>query len=254
MRDALGGVQSVLVLGGGSDIAVETVDRLIAGRCRTVVLAARRPDELAATVERFRDAGATTVETVAFDALDPQSHEKVLGDVFDRHPQIDLVLSAFGVLGEQDRYDAHPAEAAEAIAVNFGGQVSALLVVADRMKKQGQGAIVVLSTVAGERVRAENCTYGASKAGLDGFAQGLGDRLVGTGVSVMIVRPGFVATKMTEGMEPAPFATTADKVADDIVAGLTKGSVVVWSPSILRWVFTVMRHLPRPIWRKVSAR
>jgi decaprenylphospho-beta-D-erythro-pentofuranosid-2-ulose 2-reductase len=254
MRDALGGVQSVLVLGGGSDIAVETVDRLIAGRCRTVILAARRPDELASTVERFREAGATTVETVAFDALDPQSHEKVLGDVFDRHPQIDLVLSAFGVLGDQDRYDSHPAEAAESIAVNFGGQVSALLVVADRMKRQGQGSIVVLSTVAGERVRAENCTYGASKAGLDGFAQGLGDRLVGTGVNVMIVRPGFVATKMTEGMDPAPFATTAGKVADDIVAGLTKGSVVVWSPSILRWVFTVMRHLPRPIWRKVSAR
>jgi decaprenylphospho-beta-D-erythro-pentofuranosid-2-ulose 2-reductase len=250
----LGGVQSVLVLGGGSDIARETVDRLIQGRCRTVVLAARRPDELGPTVEHFGEVGATTVEAVAFDALDPASHGKVLGDVFDRHGQIDLVLSAFAVLGDQEHLDEHPVEAAELIATNLGGQVSALLVVAERLRRQGQGAIVVLSTVAGERVRAENVTYGASKAGLDAFAQGLGDRLAGTGVTVMIVRPGFVDTKMTEGMQKAPFATTPDKVADDIVEGLAKGSAVVWSPGILRWVFMIFRHLPRPVWRKVSAR
>jgi decaprenylphospho-beta-D-erythro-pentofuranosid-2-ulose 2-reductase len=254
MRDGLGGMQSVLLLGGGSDIGAATIDRLIANRCRTVILAARRPDELAGLVERFRTAGAERVETVAFDGADPESHELVLGAIFDEHPQIDLVISAFGVLGDQEHFDHHPAEAAEAVAVNFGGQVSALLVVADRLTKQGQGTIVVLSSVAGERVRASNVTYGATKAGLDAFAQGLGDRLVGTGVRVMVVRPGFVRTKMTEGMDAAPFATTPDAVADDIVAGLTKGSAIVWSPAILRWFFTVMRHLPRPIWRKVAAR
>ncbi len=254
MRDGLGGMQSVLVLGGGSEIAAATVDRLIADRCRTVVLAARRPEELAELADRFRAAGAETVETIAFDAREPTSHEKVLGAVFDAHSQIDLVLSAFGVLGDQEHFDDHPADAADAVAVNFGGQVSALLVVADRMRRQGQGTIAVLSSVAGERVRASNMTYGATKAGLDAFCQGMSDRLVGTGVRMMVVRPGFVTTKMTEGMEKAPFSTTPEAVADDIMAGLTKASETVWSPSILRYVFSIFRHLPRPIWRKVAAR
>ncbi len=254
MRNGLGGMQSALVLGGGSEIAAATVDRLIANRCRTVVLAARRPDELSELVDRFRGAGAETVDTITFDARDSASHEKVLGDVFDTYGQIDLVLSAFGVLGDQEHFDDHPAEAAEAVAVNFGGQVSALLVVADRMKRQGQGTIAVLSSVAAERVRASNVTYGATKAGLDAFCQGLSDRLVGTGVRVMVIRPGFVTTKMTEGMDKAPFSTTPEAVADDIMAGLTKGSETVWSPAVLRYVFSVMRHLPRPIWRKVAAR
>lgn len=254
MKDALGRAQSVLVLGGGSDIATAVVERLARERCRTAVLAARRPDELGPVAERLRLAGVTTIDTVAFDVLDVDRHAEVLGDVFDRHGQIDLVLDAVGELGDQDHFDHHPADAAQAVAVNFGGQVAALTAAADRLRAQGQGTIVVLSSVAGERVRAENCTYGATKAGLDAFAQGLGDRLAGTGVDVMIVRPGFVRTRMTEGMDDAPFATTPERVADDVADGLARGSVVVWSPAVLRWVFMVLRHLPRPLWRRVSAR
>ena len=93
-----------------------------------------------------------------------------------------------------------------------------------------------------------------TKAGLDGFAQGLGDALQGTGARVMVVRPAFVATRMTEGRDPAPFATTADAVAEEIAKGLAKGAEVVWAPPVLRYVFSVMRHLPRPLWRKVAAR
>jgi len=229
-----------------------TVERLVQDRCRTVVLAARDPESLADASARLHELGATTVETVTFDARDATQHEKVLGAVFEEHTQIDLVLSAFGVLGNQEEFDAHPEVAAEAVAVNFGGQVSSLLVSADRLRAQGQGAIVVLSSVAGERVRSDNAVYGATKAGLDGFAQALGDRLQGSGVDLMIVRPGFVHTQMTEGLDPAPFSTTPDKVADDIVAGLARGREIVWSPGILRWVFAVMRHLPRPLWRKVA--
>ena len=89
---------------------------------------------------------------------------------------------------------------------------------------------------------------------LDAFAQGLGDSLAGTGAGVMVVRPGFVRTAMTDGMDDKPFATTAEAVADDVVAGLRRGAHTVWSPPQLRWVFSAMRHLPRPLWRQVAAR
>lgn len=254
MRDALGGVQSVLVLGGGSEIALATVDRLVADGCRTVVLAGRRPDALQAPVERLREAGATDVEAIAFDADDAATHEKVIGEVFDHHGDIDLVLVAFGVLGSQETFDKHPEQAADAVTTNYVGTVSVGLVVADRLRKQGHGTLVVISSVAGERARKDNFVYGSSKAGTDAFCQGLADSLVGSGAQVMIVRPGFVRTQMTAGMPDGPFATTADKVADDILAGLKRGADIVWSPGLLRWVFTVLRHLPRPIWRKVSDR
>ena len=252
MRNALGGVQSALVLGGSSEIAAATLRKLVADRCRRVTLAVRDAASVDALVAELSGLGAE-VDVVAFDARDFASHPKVIDEVFDRGA-VDLVLSAFGVLGDQDRFDDAPAAAADAVVVNFAGQVSAIGATAARMKAQGHGLIVVMSSVAGERVRRDNAVYGSTKAGLDGYAQGLADRLVDTGVKVLIVRPGFVRTRMTEGMEPAPFATTPEAVAEDIVEGITKGSAIVWSPAVLRWLFTVMRHLPLPIWRKVSNR
>jgi decaprenylphospho-beta-D-erythro-pentofuranosid-2-ulose 2-reductase len=254
MRDALGAVQSVLVLGGTSEIALATVRALIGDRCRTVVLAARRPDELSDTVAELRTLGATTVDTVAFDALDTSTHGRVVDAVFDAHRDIDLVIVAFGVLGDQAVFDADPDTAAAAAQVNFVGAVTASLHVARRMREQGHGTIVELSSVAAERARKANYVYGATKAGLDAFSQGLGDALVGTGVRVVVVRPGFVHTAMTAGMDPAPFATTPEAVAEAIVAGLQKGHEIIWAPGVLRVVFSVMRHLPRPVWRRVSAR
>jgi decaprenylphospho-beta-D-erythro-pentofuranosid-2-ulose 2-reductase len=107
--------------------------------------------------------------------------------------------------------------------------------------------------VAGERVRKANFIYGSSKAGLDGFAQGLGDSLAGTGASVLIVRPGFVHSKMTEGMDALPLATTPGAVAEATARALADGRDVVWVPGLLRWVYVVFRHLPRPLWRRVPA-
>ncbi len=253
MRNALGGVQSVLVLGGGSEIAQATVRKLVADRCRTVVLAGREPSQLEPVADELRASGATTVDLEAFDALDPESHEHIINDIFDSHGDIDVVLMAFGVLGDQTYFDGHPAAAAEAVSANYVGAVSTGLAVATRLRRQGHGVLVAITSVAGERARKDNFVYGSSKAGLDTFAQGLGDSLVGTGAQVMVVRPGFVHTKMTEGMEPAPFSTSAEVVADAIVEGLRRDREIVWAPPVLRYVFSAMRHLPRPVWRKVSA-
>jgi len=254
MRDALGRVGSVLVLGGGSEIGLAIAERLVADGCETVVLAARRPDELGGAAARLRATGATNVGAVAFDARDSASHQAVVDDVFERFGDIDLVLATFGVLGDQATFDADPAAAADAVQINYVGAVSSLLAVAARLRDQGHGTIVVLSSVAGERARKSNFVYGSSKAGLDAFAQGLGDALEGTGAHVLVVRPGFVKGRMTEGMEPAPLATTPEAVADVVVAALAAGREVVWAPGPLRWLMSVLRHLPRPLWRRVSAR
>jgi len=242
----------VLVLGGGSDIAATTVDRLVGDRCRTVILAARRPDELTPLVERFTAAGATRVEAVGFDALQSDQHADQIAGFFKEFGDIDLVLVAFGVLGAQADFDADPAAAATAVTANYVGAVSSGLAVANELRHQGHGVLAVLSSVAGERARSSNFVYGSSNAGLDAFAQGLGDSLVGSGARVMIVRPGFVHTTMTKGLKVAPMATTPEAVADAIVDGLRKDREIVWVPAKLRWVFAVMRHLPRPVWRKVS--
>ena len=198
MQDSLGSVQSVLVLGGGSDIAQATLRELVRRRTRTVILAGRDPASLAAGADELRAAGANVVETIAFDARDNAAHDAFVDDVFDRFGDIDVALLAFGVLGDQEEAE-HDARAAVDIAeVNYVGAVSVAVPLAQKMREQGHGTIVVLSSVAGERARRSNFVYGSSKAGLDAFFQGLGDSLVGTGVKVMVVRPGFVHTKMTD--------------------------------------------------------
>jgi decaprenylphospho-beta-D-erythro-pentofuranosid-2-ulose 2-reductase len=251
VRDALGSVQSVLVLGGTSEIGVATARALAARRASTVVLAARDPARCSAAVEELRAAGVARVEAVRFDARELGSHEAFVDDVFARFGDIDLALVAFGVLGDAEVAAADAGAAVDLISTNFTGAASVMTPLARRMVEQGHGTIVVLSSVAGERVRKSNYVYGASKAGIDGFAQGLGDSLFGTGVRVMIVRPGFVKTKMTAGLEPAPLSTTADAVAEAIVRGLARGSEVVWVPAALRGVMAVLRHLPRRVFRRL---
>ncbi|MDX6699333.1 MAG: decaprenylphospho-beta-D-erythro-pentofuranosid-2-ulose 2-reductase [Solirubrobacteraceae bacterium] len=252
MRDALGSVQSVVVLGGGSDIARATVRALVAERARTVVLAARDPAKLDGELDALRAAGAETVEAVPFDADDPASHEAAIGAAFERAGDVDVVVVAFGVLGDQEALKHDSGAAVAHVQTNFTGAVSALLVAAERLRAQGHGALVVLSSVAAERPRRSNFVYGASKAGLDAFAQGLGDELDGSGVRVMVVRPGMVRTKMTEGLDDVPFTTTPEKVAAEIVKGLRRGAHTVWVPPLLRFVFAGLRHLPRPLFRRLD--
>ncbi len=164
------------------------------------------------------------------------------------------MVLAFGVLGDQATFDADPVAAAAAVTTNYSGAVSVGLAVAARLRAQGHGDLVVLSSVAGERVRRANFVYGSSKAGLDAFAQGLGDSLAGSGASVLVVRPGFVASSMTAGLDPAPMATTPDAVAAAVVKGLRAGRRTIWVPGALRVVFAVFRHLPGPVWRRMPLR
>ena len=204
MKNALGEVQSVLVLGGTSDIALAITRRLVAQRGARVVLAARKPEACDAAATTLRAAGASEVHAIAFDATDFASHEGFVRTTFDRFGDFDLVLVAFGVLGDQARAEHDPAAALEIVQTNFTGTVSVTVPLAVRLRAQGHGTLVLLSSVAGERVRRSNFVYGSSKAGADGYYQGLAASLVSSGVHVLIVRPGFVHTKMTAGMKAAP--------------------------------------------------
>ncbi|MEU9999431.1 decaprenylphospho-beta-D-erythro-pentofuranosid-2-ulose 2-reductase [Streptomyces sp. NPDC050848] len=249
MKDAFGTPQSLLLLGGTSEIGLATARRLIARRTRTVWLAGRPSPALTAAADSLRVLGAD-VRTVPFDALDTESHEERLGKIFTEG-DIDMVLLAFGILGDQAHDEADPLAAVRVAQTNYTGAVSAGLVCAAALQAQGHGSLVVLSSVAGERARRANFIYGSSKAGLDAFAQGLGDALYGTGVHVMVVRPGFVRSRMTAGLEEAPLATTPEDVARAIELGLRRRSETVWVPGALRMVMSALRHVPRPVFRRL---
>ncbi|MEU9763312.1 SDR family NAD(P)-dependent oxidoreductase [Streptomyces sp. NPDC047987] len=310
MKDAFGAPQSLLVLGGTSSIALATARRLIAGRTRTVRLAGRPSPALESAADELRACGAD-VGTVDFDALAPETHETVLGKVF-AEGDIDVVLLAFGIAGDQERDEEEPLGAVRVAQTNYTGAVSAGLVCAGRLQAQGHGSLVVLSSVAGERARRADFIYGSSKAGLDTFAQGLGEALRGTGVHVMVVRPGVVRPEAasTEPATPRPttprpptsrttaaqtvpsrsvasrsvasrsvaspltasrfaeyghaasriasapleapaLVTTPDAVARAIVTGLRRRSGTVWVPGALRMVMSALRHVPRPLFRRL---
>jgi decaprenylphospho-beta-D-erythro-pentofuranosid-2-ulose 2-reductase len=261
VRNSLGAIQSLLVLGGSSDIGAAIAERLVPGGCRSIVLAGRRPSAMEPVAERLRAAGADVAVT-SWDATDVHGHADAVKTAWDAVPgegagaarDVDCVLLAAGVLGDQDHLEDDPGAAAELAVANYAGPVSTLLHVSRRLEEQGHGTIIVLSSVAGERVRQSNFVYGSSKAGLDGFCQGLGDSLAGSGVDVMVVRPGFVHSAMTEGKEAPPLATTPAAVADAVADALAAGRHTVWVPGTFRWVMAVFRHLPRPLWRKLSAR
>ncbi|MEU8523677.1 decaprenylphospho-beta-D-erythro-pentofuranosid-2-ulose 2-reductase [Streptomyces sp. NBC_01216] len=249
MKDAFGIPQSLLLLGGTSEIGLATARRLITRRTRTVRLAGRPSPALEAAAESLRALGAD-VRTVPFDALDTASHAERLGGIF-AEGDVDLVLLAFGVLGDQAHDEADPAAAVRVAQTNYTGAVSAGLVCAQALQAQGHGSLVVLSSVAGERARRADFIYGSSKAGLDAFAQGLGDAMHGTGVHVMVVRPGPVRSRTTPGTGGTTPATTPEAVATAIELGLRRRTETVWVPGTLRVVMSALRHVPRSVFRRL---
>ena len=251
MKDALGAVQSILVLGGTSEIGLATARRLSAPRAATVVLAGRDLLALEAAADQLRAGGAGRVECMAFDATDTDHHEGFVKDVIGRVGDLDVAVLAFGVLGDQTVDEEGGDGALRVARTNYLGAMSVGLPLARQLRRQGHGTMVVLSSVAGERARRSNFIYGSSKAALDALAQGLGDALAGSGAHVMVVRPGFVHTRMTAGMKPAPLATTPDAVAAAIARALQRGTETVWVPAPLRAVMVVLRLLPRPLFRRL---
>ena len=243
------GTGPVVIFGGRSEIGVELARRLAPGA--TLVLAARQADQLTEQVDALTAAGAAAVHTREFDADDLAAHGPLVASIIAEHGPIDTAVLAFGILGDQARAETDAQHAVAIVHIDYVAQVSLLTHLAAATRSAGRGSLVVFSSVAGVRVRRANYVYGSAKAGLDGFANGLADALHGTGVRLLIARPGFVIGRMTEGMAPAPLASTPEQVAKATARALAKGRRTVWIPWALRPMFFALRLLPQFVWRRM---
>ena len=234
----------VILLGGTSEIGLAIVAELQMTGPREVALLGRDLAALEAGAERLRAAGCPRVLAVELDALD-----------LDRHREtVDRTIAdlAGADIGERGGLPEDVAGATDVMQVNFVGAGSLLINSARAMRERGSGTIVVLSSVAAERARRSNAVYGASKAGLDALAQGLADELHDDGVRVLVARPGFVHTRMTDGLEPAPLASTPEAVAGRVIDGLDSGADTVWAPRALRALMLILRMIPRSLFRRIE--
>ena len=246
-----GAATRTLLVGGNSEIGLAILRRMLADGPVSAVLLGRDRERLEEAAASLRADGADPVSVAIVDALDTAAHQQAIADAFAQLHGVDVAVIAVGLLGAQSGLEADPSEAIEVMNVNFLGAGSLLLACLRQLRGQGRGTAVVLSTVAGERVRSSNAIYGAAKAGLDGLAQGLGDAAIADGVRVLTVRPGFVTTKMTAGLKPAPFSTTPEAVAEATVGALQSNVHTIWVPGQLRFVFALLRHMPRQIFRRL---
>jgi decaprenylphospho-beta-D-erythro-pentofuranosid-2-ulose 2-reductase len=247
--NAVGTPQSLLLLGGTSDIALAVARRYAADHGLRVVLAARPGERRAAAAQQLRDLGCT-VDEVDLEAREPASHAVTIEQAF-AGGDIDIAVVAFGLLGDPEQAWREPDTVLELAEVNYTAPVHLGVLLAAKMRIQGHGCIVALSSVAGERVRRSNFVYGSTKAGFDGFFLGLGEALRDHGVEVLVVRAGFVKSKMTRGREEAPLAVTPEQVAEAVVAAVRDKRQLIWVPAPMRVVMSGLRHLPRPIFRRL---
>jgi decaprenylphospho-beta-D-erythro-pentofuranosid-2-ulose 2-reductase len=238
----------VLLIGGTSEIGLAILAAMKLRPGAEVLLAGRDADRMQAAAVAL----PLTVRLLSYDATDPNAHEQLVGAAFADGP-VDLVISAVGVLVPQIRLDAEPSEAAALVAANFTSHVTALLAVTAELRRAGRGTIVILSSVAAVRPRRANFVYGAAKAGLDAFGRGLADSLHGSGVRVLLVRPGFVVGRMTAGMSPSPLSSTPEQVGAAVAAAFARPASVVWVPPAMRVLAGLIKLVPRPLWRRLRS-
>jgi decaprenylphospho-beta-D-erythro-pentofuranosid-2-ulose 2-reductase len=241
---------TVLVLGGGSDIGVAVCERYLTEGPVRVILAGRSVRKLDAVAAALTRSGAS-VDVVEFDATAVATHPAIVDSVFATG-EVDVAVVAFGVLGRQPDLLADPAAAADLAMVTYVGAVTCGLALAGAMRRQGHGTVVMLSSVAAERPRGSNFVYGSAKAGADFFYRGLAEVTAGSGVRVVVIRPGQVRTRMTAGRPAVPFTTDPDVVAAAVVRAVRRGRRVTRVPAVLRFVMPLLRLLPRPIFRRIA--
>ena len=251
MIDGLGNPQSVMVVGGSSEIGLSTVKRLARSkRLRRVVLVGRNLG--GAIDEVFALSGGVVVESVDVDLTAVDQLETLVRDVW--REGVDVVILTAGYLPRPEESPLDVEVGTYCVTVNFVSQLVVGATALDLMMKQGAGTLVVLSSVAVERPRKENLVYGASKVGLDAWARGMADVLRDLPIRVLVVRPGMVRTRMSSHLDEAPMTVSKEDVADEIVQNLVRGPTVVWVPHRLRWVFIVLRHLPQWAFRRLGSR
>ena len=249
--DATGNPQTILLLGGTSEIGLAICERYLRNAPARVVLACMPGDPLRDTAKaQLTQAGAKSVEVIDFDAVDTGSHPAVIEAAFEGG-DVDVAIVAFGLLGDAEELWQNQRKAVQIAEINYTAAVSVGVLLGERMRAQGFGRIIAMSSVAGERVRRSNFVYGSTKAGLDGFYLGLGEALREYGVRVLVIRPGQVRTRMSAHVKEAPLTVDKEYVAELAVTASAKGKELVWAPGTFRYVMMVLRHIPRPIFRRL---
>jgi decaprenylphospho-beta-D-erythro-pentofuranosid-2-ulose 2-reductase len=255
--DAVGNPQSILLLGGTSEIGLAICARYLKDSPARIILAdlpghPKRDEAIAA----MKAAGAKSVEWIDFDGVQNDTHPAVI-DAAWGSGDVDVAIVAFGLLGDAEELWVNQRKAVQIAEINYTAAISVGVLVGEKMRAQGSGRIIAMSSAAGERVRRSNFVYGSTKAGLDGFYLGLGEALQEFGVHVLVIRPGQVRTATTiahlkaTGAKEAPFTVDKEYVADLAVTASAKGKDLVWAPGAFRYVMMVLRHVPRPIFRKL---
>lgn len=249
--DATGNPQSILLLGGTSEIGLAICARYLRNASATVVLACLPGDPGRDDAKaQMEAAGAKSVRVIDFDALDTASHPATIDSAFS-DGDIDVAIVAFGMDADAEELWHNQAKAVQVAEINYTAAVSVGVLLAGKMGAQGFGQIIAMSSVAGERVRRTNFVYGSTKAGLDGFYLGLGEALREDGVRVLVIRPGQVRTRFSAHVKEAPLTVDKEDVAELAVAAAAKGKEIVWAPGAFRYVMMVLRHVPRAIFRRL---
>ncbi len=223
----------IALIGAKSEIGLAIVSQLPEDKSREVILVGRNGE-------------------YALDVTDRAARERVVEAIFDKG-DLDLAIIAVGLLGN-DPTKSPADNLLAAMDVNYLSTVHLLELISDRMKKQAHGTILVISSFAQARPRDDNFGYGSTKAGLDFYARGLASTLNGTGVTLKILRPGFVKSKMTEGMKAAPFSITSQECGKYGARAIRSRGLVMWAPSILKYIAFIFKSLPPSVFRKISHR
>ena len=255
--DAVGNPQTILLLGGTSEIGLAICERYLQNAHARILLAdlpdhPGKDDAIAAMTA----AGAKSVEWIDFDGTESDTHPAVIEQAFTGG-DVDVAVVAFGLLGDAEELWQNQRKAVQIAEINYTAAVSVGVLLGEKMRAQGFGQIIAMSSAAGERIRRSNFVYGSTKAGLDGFYLGLGEALREFGVRVLVIRPGQVRTSTTiahwkaTGAKEAPLTVDKEYVANLAVTAAAKGKELVWAPGAFRYVMMVLRHIPRPIFRKL---
>lgn len=241
-----------LVLGASSAIA-RAFARHAARAGDMVILAGRDSDDLAATATDIAIRGPGAAHTLQFDARDHARHSDVLAHAAELAGDLPLsVFLAFGAMPSQAEIDSDFAVAWTVLDTNFVGAVSVLQAIAPVLEQRKAGRIVALSSVAGDRGRLKNYVYGAAKAGLTTYLQGLRARLYRVGVSVTTVKPGFVDTAMTWGLPGMFLVASPETVAATCYVAAKKGKEEIYVPFFWWGIMTIIRNIPERIFKKLS--
>ena len=243
-------MKQVLIVGAASAIA-EQYARLEAAEGSALLLAGRALPRLEAIAADLRTRGAGAVEVFALDVDAVERHAALLDAAWARSGRVDVVLLAHGTLPDNAACAADPALALREFATNGSSTIALMAASAARLEAQGSGTLAVISSVAGDRGRASNYLYGSAKAAVSAYASGLRQRLHGSGVNVLTVKPGFVDTPMTRAFRKGPLWATPQAVARGIARAIAARRSVAYLPWFWWGIMRVVTHIPEPVFRRL---